>query len=475
MSISHRRLTAFLAILFCLTGCRSFDKAVKPLIDPGVPSGYVKPIYKTGTKPAAEADWTKVMLEVWRINSDPYPDSIQLHVNVFDSAGKIITNLAPPYYSGADDYRKIWSGLTEQLGDGGKVVGMTDFTVREFSDQDGIPYEIALALDYSGTMGTNLKALEDGAAGFIRLKRPQDRIAVVKFDNNPRVIVPATSSESELLASLGKGELKGFGGYTALYGGAKLGGEQVAASPADHPRALVLFTDGEDNASTVSPLDLYTFSRNNGIPIFTIAFGAVNRDVLSEISSSTGGRFYQTYTADELKSAFEDIYRSLRNYYLVTYRNPPQRIGKHIVSVKLNVPGGGGEIAGAGSYNTLKGTGPGPIRDTFTVRSIYFDYDRAELRPESNEVLQAIADRMREFPRLKFEIRGHTDGQGTPEHNQALSEARAEAVRKALIDLGVEEGRLRARGFGMSRPIATNATEEGRQMNRRTEFVVIAR
>jgi VWFA-related protein len=476
ISISLRWTAAFCAAFIGIAGCRSFDKAVKPLVDPGVPADYKPPIYKTGTKPASEADWSKVMLEIWRIRSEDYPDSIQLHVNVFDSAGKIITNLAPPYYQGKDDYRKIWAGLSEQLGDGGKMVDVTDFSVREFSDQDGIPYEIALALDYSGTMGSNVKALEEGAQAFIRLKRPQDRISVVKFDGKPRLVVPPTDNDSLLLGTLGHGDMKGFGGYTAIYAGVHLGEEQMVAAPADHPRALILFTDGEDNASTISSLDLYSYSRTNGIPIFTIAFGMVNREVLGDISSSTGGRFYQTYSSSELKSAFEDIYRSLRNYYLVTYRHPPLRIGKHLVTVKLDPPGGNGVVAGGGFYNTLKGMELLADRDQpMTFRNILFDYDQATLRPESYDVLQAIAEKMRENPRLKFEIRGHTDAQGTQEHNQVLSEARAESVRKALIDLGIDENRLRARGFGMSMPVASNATEEGRQLNRRTELIVIAR
>lgn len=476
IAISHRWVAAFCAVFISLSGCHSFESAVKPLIDPGAPPGYKPPIYKTGTKPAAEADWTKVMLEVWRIDADAYPDSIQIHVNVFDSAGKIITNLAPPYYKGTDDYHKIWSGLTEQLGDGGKIMSMTDFTVREFSDQDGIPYELALTLDYSGSMGSNIKSLEDAAATFIKLKRPQDRISIVKFDGQPKVVVPPTTVDSVLLKNLSSGNLSGFGGYTALYAGAKLGEEQLTSAPTDHPRALILFTDGEDNASTISALDLYGYSKNGSIPIFTVAFGPVNREVLTDISNSTGGKFYQTYSTDELKGVFEDIYRSLRNFYLVTYRNPPHRLGKHLVSVKLNTPGGGKELNAAGFYNTLKGMElVNEQQQPMTFRNILFDYDQATLRPESYEVLQAIAEKMRENPRLKFEIRGHTDGQGTAEHNQALSDARAESVLRALVDIGIDESRLRSRGFGMSMPVATNTTEEGRQLNRRTEFVVIAR
>ncbi len=86
-----------------------------------------------------------------------------------------------------------------------------------------------------------------------------------------------------------------------------------------------------------------------------------------------------------------------------------------------------------------------------------------------------MAAQMRENPRLKIEVRGHTDAVGTDEYNMKLSQQRADAVRQALIDAGIEESRVRARGFGMMQPVASNVTEEGRRLNRRTTFVVIAR
>ena len=78
-------------------------------------------------------------------------------------------------------------------------------------------------------------------------------------------------------------------------------------------------------------------------------------------------------------------------------------------------------------------------------------------------------------PKLKLEIQGHTDNVGGVDYNMTLSENRARAVYDALISRGIEPSRLRYRGFGFSRPIASNDTEEGRAKNRRTEFVILAK
>jgi VWFA-related protein len=474
--MKNQKILSFLIPLLVAvvaTGCKSFDESVKAITTPQAPPGYVPPTYITGTREVSSVDPSKLELKVYRIDSDTYPDSIRLYASVSDGAGNLVTNLAPPYYNGHDDYRKIWSGLTERIGDNGPISDITQFAVREFSDKDGIPYEIAMVLDYSGSLRSNLKQLEDAAAGFIKLKRSQDRIALVKFDQKPRIAVPPTSSESELLAAFGKGQDE-YGGYTALYQAAKLGGDQIMDAPSGNPRALVVFTDGEDNASNITSYDLFQFNRQQNIPVFVIAMGAINVEALTDVAEYTGGKFYQTYTPDELRGAFEDIYRNLRNYYLITYK-PVRGVGKHIVNVSLNPPGATQRVAAQGEYNTLKRDMMIANDEPILLPDIYFDYDKATLRPESDVVIDQIAELMRENPRLKIEIQGHTDSNGGEDYNQTLSDARATAVTQTLIRKGIDGKRLRARGFGLSQPKATNQTEEGRQQNRRTEFVVLAR
>ena len=101
---------------------------------------------------------------------------------------------------------------------------------------------------------------------------------------------------------------------------------------------------------------------------------------------------------------------------------------------------------------------------------IYFDVDKAVLKPESNAVLGEIVKALKEDVSLKLQIGGHTDNSGSEAHNLTLSEGRAGAVVAALITQGVETGRLTAKGHGASQPVATNDTEEGRAKNRRVEL-----
>jgi outer membrane protein OmpA-like peptidoglycan-associated protein len=105
---------------------------------------------------------------------------------------------------------------------------------------------------------------------------------------------------------------------------------------------------------------------------------------------------------------------------------------------------------------------------------IQFALDSAVILPESFGLLTEIADTAIRHPEIKrFEVQGHTDNTGSAEHNQALSEQRAEAVRAWLVQHGVSSDRLVSRGYGQERPLVPNVTTANRGQNRRVQFVIL--
>lgn len=106
---------------------------------------------------------------------------------------------------------------------------------------------------------------------------------------------------------------------------------------------------------------------------------------------------------------------------------------------------------------------------------VEFPFDSAQIQPRYYEEIREVARFMREYPSTEAIIEGHTDSVGPAEYNQRLSQQRAEAVREVLVQqFGVEPDRLSARGYGETRPIESNATEAGRQENRRVVAVLKA-
>ena len=151
------------------------------------------------------------------------------------------------------------------------------------------------------------------------------------------------------------------------------------------------------------------------------------------------------------------------------------------VGVGLNFGGGARQVA---AVEPTPEPAPAPIVDTEpepapeVVRvelDVKFDFDKSRVREESYSDIKNLADFMQQYPQTTTVVEGHTDSVGTDQYNQRLSERRAEAVRNVLVnEYGVEGGRVNSVGYGESRPVADNSTEEGRQINRRVEAEVEA-
>lgn len=103
---------------------------------------------------------------------------------------------------------------------------------------------------------------------------------------------------------------------------------------------------------------------------------------------------------------------------------------------------------------------------------VLFEFNKADLKIDALKATRQIADVVKQYPDRRIAVEGHTDSIGTIQYNQRLSENRAGSVVNELVAQGVSRGRIEARGFGESDPIASNRTEAGRARNRRVEVIV---
>lgn len=107
------------------------------------------------------------------------------------------------------------------------------------------------------------------------------------------------------------------------------------------------------------------------------------------------------------------------------------------------------------------------------LQNVYFATDKTDVLPSSQPGLNDLYQMLHEYPYIRVKIVGHTDNTNTAEYNQRLSEGRAASVRKSMLKRGIEAWRLETEGKGLTEPIDTNDTPEGRQHNRRVEFIII--
>jgi OmpA-OmpF porin, OOP family len=106
------------------------------------------------------------------------------------------------------------------------------------------------------------------------------------------------------------------------------------------------------------------------------------------------------------------------------------------------------------------------------LNNVFFDFDKWDLRPESFIELDRVVKLLTENPAIEIEMSAHTDAKGSDEYNIKLSHNRAASVRTYIISQGIAESRIISKGYGETKPIDTNETDEGRQMNRRVEFTI---
>lgn len=165
------------------------------------------------------------------------------------------------------------------------------------------------------------------------------------------------------------------------------------------------------------------------------------------------------YFAAHKKDGSADVYASV-----VTSKNNDNITAQLVVAVV-----GAMENKMVDAAAMAKGLGE---KGHIALYGIYFDTDKAVIKPESKPTLDEIAKLLRERPKLNVFIVGHTDNQGAYDYNMNLSRKRADAVAAALVKgYKIARGRLRTAGVGYLAPVGSNATDQGRALNRRVELV----
>lgn len=154
-----------------------------------------------------------------------------------------------------------------------------------------------------------------------------------------------------------------------------------------------------------------------------------------------------------------------------------QKYSMRAIAKDFIAEGGNVDLTQTKGFQEIKGKDlnlvPIEVGRSIRLNNIFFDTGKAELRPESGPELDRLVITLNETPKMVIEVRGHTDNTGSNEINAKLSQDRADAVREYFISKGIEPDRVASKGLGETKPVSTNDTDEGRQQNRRVEFVIV--
>ncbi len=229
--------------------------------------------------------------------------------------------------------------------------------------------------------------------------------------------------------------------------------------------AVMLFSDGNNyDSSPAAAIASLKQQHGDRLCLYTVWVGnesdEAGKAVLEGLSRMTGCGF--STTASDISSS-NGMANFVKNVFFNSVTPAP-------VAVKEGDADGDGVLD---SKDRCPNTPRGAIVDRdgcWAFRGVLFDFDKSTIKAGYENVFDNAIKVLRLNPSLTVEIQGHTDSKGSDAYNQGLSERRAASVKRLLVNNGISSGRLTTRGFGESRPVASNDTEAGRAHNRRVVY-----
>ncbi|MBX2842078.1 MAG: VWA domain-containing protein [Flammeovirgaceae bacterium] len=416
-------------------------------------------------------------LKVHYLSRENEGKKVGIKVHLMDEEGN--------YYYGAsaEDWEKIWCNL-KLKNNKGKSIEKT-FEVEEITSEEHPAQAIVIVMDHSGSMGNERSIIvQDAVDKFIENKREVDMVALVKYDSHVGIEAGFSVDKDTLIEQFNKNGLSGYGGGTALIDVTYEGVEMLDKLEGYEEKSIIVFTDGNENSSVLTPNELVIEAREKGVKIHNIGFGdVVDERYLKKISALTGGGYFQIYDRLDFMRIFDDVYKKNQSYYTVNFE-----VGKRgVYSTTLKICGDNISDSINITFSNMPVLEDDPVEeieeDEFKRKpkkgevkllNVKFEFANTNILDESKmEVRKAIAY-MHRYQNITVELRGHTDNIGSPQDNLMLSTQRANRIKEILISTGIKPERILIAGFGEDNPIASNETEEGRALNRRTEFVVVS-
>ena len=433
-----------------------------------------------------------IRMKIIETDISNYPSEIKLKVIVYDSLGNFITDLAEPYGE-IGTTKKYFKQVVEKSG---KKVKDVEFSIKEIHDSPN-KFDIALTLDYSGSMSSDIQTLENSTEYFIKKKYKDDNYSIVKYDNNMKQVCPLTNNIDSLIKKghFYKEDMDGFGGGTALYASVGKGVESL--KNAQNQKVVLLFTDGYENSSLeyvgkypVNPWFVANTLRTQNAKMIVIGLGDVNKPLLRELSYCTNGTFYNVKYPSNIKEVYKELQHNFRTYYEITIK-PIITDGEHIVQIVYDnridsaiterpyyinyIPP---EISDVNIDTTSYWYDKTMIQKKYKLAFqpqalVNFQLDADNIQKEYTKQLNNMAKYFKANPGLFIEIYGHTDSQGSDEYNMKLSNKRAKAIRDYFVRRGVKSSQIKWKGMGKTQLIYPEDKEEWMaKENRRVEIII---
>jgi OOP family OmpA-OmpF porin len=359
-----------------------------------------------------------------------------------------------------------------RAGETGRVV-----SVEPISQTVEVPRHVVLVVDNSYSLEERAVIRKELAelGAVLNTLRPIDDVQMVVLRDGNIVKMGGRSLHVEVFKSSKPSELGEFAARACTHQATTnntylneeifAGVELLRQAPANGPRWLWVFTDGEELNSAFG-MDVVNQAAK-GVENLTVAAvdcmpGPKINDPLAKLASENHGQARKAGATADLLALFQQAASRTEHRYAVSYDFPARPAVAYAPPTEPAPPAQPAEPA------------PSPKVVTFSQAAL-FDFNKWDLKPEGKAQLKRYREQtVAEMSRAdRVKVTGHTDNVGSAAYNKKLSLKRAQTVRAYLVSLGVDPGKFEVSGEGMDKPVADNSTKEGRAKNRRVEVEVI--
>lgn len=345
-------------------------------------------------------------------------------------------------------------------------------SIYKLSLNERVPVDFIFIVDKTGSMQSYINGVKRNIRKFTDslVKRGIDyQLGLITFSDYLGAIYKPTNDVSEFTSWLS--EFSAAGGRDEKENA--LEALEAAVNQVDYRPAankvFVLITDapfhqkGEDGEGTTDQTteSIIKLLNDNDCRLFSIV--PERHPQYREFSERTRGNYFNIDY--DFSLILESFSNQLTNLYVLKYKSV-----KEVIPDSINIA-----ILDDKRSELIRKTIPiVELGRKLIIENLLFEFGKSELPGEVDE-LQILTQFMQTKPNVSILIEGHTDDVGSEATNLRLSKQRAESVKRYLIRKGINENRIQTKGYGESRPIATNKTEAGRRYNRRTEIVIISK
>lgn len=342
------------------------------------------------------------------------------------------------------------------------------------------PVDYAILLDQSGSMRSVQTLINREVDQFIDYKNDFDHLAIIKYANQAKIANGYLANAKEIRKGLFASD--SLGGGTNTPKAYRLFLDSLRASHPNDKLRLILFSDLSGNSGEL--LQVYMKEAfDAGIRTDRVIYSKMikrrpftkkGKERFYKLIQSDYGKTYVIESLGSISSCLKDFMNE--ECLTSSVHIPVDSLGKYTYRLSLINTSGEAQLESNAEVLSLPDTSSfnkAFSLDTMNLLHIEFATGSADILENSYTELDKVVTFLNNYPHVRIAFHGHTDNQGSYAYNMDLSQRRAQSALEYVHSKGIVLERLSAEGFGYTKPVASNDTPEGRQQNRRTEFVVI--